>query len=155
MPNLSTSLPASFFPETRAYFKFVQATVADLSCLLYVRIADKGPRELWGFCRAWAWDVMHEFLRTEGYHPIVDTAAECHRLLCCIVEKQGWAVNSKANVCRLYLLGKAKSFVKGTRLWRPIPVNPKPVLHKSELTTAARAFTTLWRLLICEVLMSF
>ena len=81
VPDLCTSLPISLFPKTRADLKYVQSTVADLSCMLYVRTVDKGPRELWGFCRAWAWHVVHEFLRTEGYSPVVETAAECHKLM--------------------------------------------------------------------------
>ena len=76
MPDLHTSLPASLFPESGADLKYVQTVVTDLSCMLYVRIVDKGPGELWGFCRAWAWDVVHDFLIKEGYKPVKETAVE-------------------------------------------------------------------------------
>ena len=90
-----------------------------------------------------------------GYKPVQDTAAECQRLMSSIAENQGWSVNSKAELCKLYLLGKAKSLLKGKWLWRPIAANPKPVLHKVQLKTAARAFTTFLRMLIVEFPMSF
>ena len=64
-------------------------------------------------------------------------------------------MNSKAKLCRLYLIGKAKSLLKGKWLWRLIAVNPEAVLHKTQLTTAAKAFTTFLCLPISEVPMSF
>ena len=155
VPDLHTSLPASLFPESGADLKYVQTTVTDLSCILYVRIVDRGPGELWGFCRTRAWDVVHNFLTKEGYKPVKETAVECHKLMSSIAENKGWPVNTGAELCRLYLIGKAKRLLKGKWLWRPIAANPKPVLHKIQLKIAARAFTTFLRLLIFEVPMSF
>ena len=132
VPNLNTSLPAYLFPESGNGLKYVQSVVSDVACMLYVRIVDKGPGKLWGFCKAWAWDVVREFLNKEGYKPVQDTSAECHRLMSSIAANQGWSVNSKAELCRLYLLGKAKSLLKGKWLWRPIAANPKPVLYNSK-----------------------
>ena len=155
VPDLQSSLPAYLFPESGNGLKYVQNVVAHVSCMLYVPIVDKGPRVLWGFCKTWAWDVVHEFLHKEGYKAVQHTAAECHRLMSSIAVHQGWSVDSKAELCRLYLLGKAKSLLKGKWLWRPIAANPKPVLHKTQLTTTARALMTCLRMLIAEIPMSF
>ena len=155
VPDLNASLPACLFPESSNGLKYVQGVVCDISCMLYVRIVDKGLGELWGFCKAWACDFVHDFLNKEGYKPVRDTLAECHNLMSSIAENQGSSVNSKAELCRLYLLGKAKSLLKDKWLWRPIAANPKPMLHKVQLTTATRAFTTFLRMLIAEIPMSF
>ena len=93
VPDLDTSLPVSLFPESGNGLKYVQSVVADVSCMLYVRIVDKGPGVLWGFCKAWTLDVVHEFLHKEGYKPVQDTTAECHRLMSSIAVHQGWSVN--------------------------------------------------------------
>ena len=65
--DLSSSLPTCLFPETGADLKYVQSVVRETSGVIYVRIVDKGPGELWGFCRAWVWDIVWQFLETEGY----------------------------------------------------------------------------------------
>ena len=64
-----------------------------------------------------------------------ETAVECHKLMSSIAENQGWPVNSKEVLCKLYLTGKAKSLLKGKWLWRRIAANREPVLHKVQLTT--------------------
>ena len=142
----------------REQIKYVQSAVHPLSFVLYVRIVDKGPGELWSLCRAWAWDVVLAFLQKEGYSPVADSAAECHQNLCSIAAKHGWLVNNKAELCK-YLIGKAKSLVKRSWLWpNPNPnlaLNPKPVLQKQKLKTSARAFTAFLRQLNAEVPMSF
>ena len=60
-------------------------------------------------------------------------------------KKNRWLVNDKAELCRLYLIGKAKSLGKQPWLWQPIVANPKPVLRKQKLKIAAKAFATFLR----------
>ena len=56
----------------------------------------------------------------------------------------------------VFLIGKAKSFVKGCWLWRPIAANPKPVIiSKTNLRIAARAYTQFLRSVISEMPMVF
>ena len=45
----------------------VRAIVSDLSYVAVVRIVDRGPGQLWGFCRQWAWDELQNFLLQQGY----------------------------------------------------------------------------------------
>ena len=35
-------------------------------------------------------------------------------------QERGWNANARARLCVLYVIGKAKSLVKGRWLWRPI-----------------------------------
>ena len=65
------------------------------------------------------------------------------------------ALQQSCTVCRLYLIGKAKSITKGRWLWRPIAFNPQPVVSKQLLRTAAPAFSQFLRNLITEIPMAF
>ena len=73
VPDLTSCLPTSLFPETGGDVKFVQTLVKRVSHMIYVRIVDKGPGEIWGFCRAWVWESVIEFLKAEGYRETKDT----------------------------------------------------------------------------------
>ena len=50
---------------------------------MYVRIVDKGPDMLWGFCRVCAWDVILPFVTQEGYTLI---AGEGQTVLDCFMK---------------------------------------------------------------------
>ena len=52
-------------------------------------------------------------------------------------------------------LGKAKSLLKGTILWRPIAAIVQPQIQRFYLRNAARAFTLFLRLLVEEITASF
>ena len=153
VPGFSSSLPEYLFPETRAGLKYVQAVVQELSGVMYVKLVDKGLGELWGFCRAWVWDTGRHFLETEGYSETAHTDAQVTELMKDVVSGKEWPANSRAQICRLYLTGKAKSLSKGR--WRPIAANPQLVVVKQTLWIAARAFTEFLRNLIDEIPLTF
>ena len=133
VPDLTSALPCELFPESGADLKFVQHCASDLSGVLCVRIVDKGAGEVWGFCATWVWDIVHEFLQKEGYTAIGLCAADVTTLMQDVVTSKGWPTNPKTQLCRLYLIDKAKSLVKKRWLWRPIAASPNPVVNKTSL----------------------
>ena len=54
-----------------------------------------------------------------------------------VVSGKGWQGNSKARMCRLYLIGKAKSLFTREWLWRPIAANSQTAVAKWSLIVAA------------------
>ena len=64
----------------------------------------------------------------------------------------GWARSKQAKLCRLYIIGKAKSLWAGKGwLWRPIAASPAPIVNPSQLRVAARAFTRFLKYLTVEL----
>ena len=53
VPDLDHFLPCSLFTETGAVLRQLQNLAKHLAQFQYIRIADKGVGELWGFCGAW------------------------------------------------------------------------------------------------------
>ena len=72
-----------------------------------------------------------------------------------LITEQGWNANPRARLCVLYIIGKAKSLIKGHWLWRPIVVYPEPQIRKRGLRTAARVFTCFLKHLVQEIPNSF
>ena len=155
VPDLHISLPEFLFLETGPDLTHVQRIVDESSVSFYVRIVDKGPGVMWGFCKAWVWDTVCDFSLTEGYQETSATDAEVQAFMKAIGLGNDWPSNNRAQVCRMYLIGKAKSLTKERWLWRPISANPPPVVSQQVLRTAARTFIAFLRCLISEIPMAF
>ena len=123
-----------------------------LSSVAYVRIADKSSAMLFGFCHRWVWDSRIEFLSSEGYTHQPLTHVQCiHKALKHIVRKNSWPANPSSVLPLLYLIGKVKSLVKCSILWRPIAAVVEPQIQHFYLRMAAHAFTLLLKTLISEI----
>ena len=152
---LASVLPPSLFLEDSSLRRHVQQVARDLSQHAVVRVVDKGPGLLWGFCRAWAWDALQPFLSNQEYsrentshqdilHTLLDSASACR-----------WPVNKQARLALLYLIGRAKSRTKVEILWRPIAAASSPIVSRSRLRVAARAYTCFLRTLVAELPCAF
>ena len=67
--NWDVSLPASIFPDTVAMLNWVQHIAEQVSHMAVIRVVDKFPCALWGFCRQWMWAQLHISLQAERYQP--------------------------------------------------------------------------------------
>ena len=104
----------------------------------------------------WLWDQTEQFLVREKYHSrSLDAAAHIQQSVRHIILKNQWPINPSRSLPLLYLLGKAKSLLKGYILWRPIAAIVEPQVQCFRLRTAARAFTHLRRLVVEEIKASF
>ena len=112
LPDLETSLPEHLFPQSGKDLRRVQAVAESIRGVLYVRIVDKGAGHIWGFCAAWMWDTVREFLLKEGYTETTATGDTIMTLPQGIVADKGWRGNKQCRMCHLYLIGKAKSLYK-------------------------------------------
>ena len=155
LPDLDVYLPDFLFPERGNLLFSVRRKVETIADHLVVRIVDKGTGELWGFCRHWLWKTTEEFLRKENYIPSDATPEQVTSEIAKLVSSKGWNTNSKARMCALYIIGKAKSLIKLQWLWRPIAAYPEPQIRKRDLRTAARAYTCFLGHLIREIPNSF
>ena len=103
-------------------------------------------------CHQWVWDATIEFLSNKGYtHQPLTHTQRIHKSLKHIVKKNSWPANPSSLLPLLYLIGKAKSLVKCSILWRPIAAVVEPQIECFCLRMAARAFTLLLRTLISEI----
>ena len=93
------------------------------------------------------WGVLETFLRDEKYVERNQTQEDIAQAVKLLVQNHDWSVNPQGKMAALYLIGKAKSLLKGTWLWRPIAALPQPILPKRDLKVAARATTTMLRLI--------
>ena len=153
---LATALPQSDWDRLPTLRQHVQNLAEQLSTVAYVRVADKSSTMLFGFCRQWVWDETHRFLEGEGYESQdIHTAPGIMKALHRIIQQNKWPVNTSRTLPLLYLLGKAKSLIKQTILWRPIAAVVEPQMQRFFLRTAARAFTLLLKLLVQEITASF
>ena len=75
----------------------------------YTGIVDKGAGVLWGFCKHWVWHQVAEFLTKGGYQAVQGSAHDFMLKVAQLVEELGWARSKRAKLCRLYIIGKAKS----------------------------------------------
>ena len=111
---------------------------------------------LFAFCRQWVWDQTIAFLEKEKYSAqSLDSTDRILSSLHRIIRQNKWPANPSRCVPLLYLLGKAKSLLKGTILWRPIAAIVQPQIQRFYLRNAARAFTLFLRLLVEEITASF
>ena len=69
VPSLDTLLPMSLFPESGNLLAQLGRLSKFLSRSQHVHIVDKGAGEMWGFCAAWLWDQVEEFMRKEKFTP--------------------------------------------------------------------------------------
>ena len=155
LPNLDTMLPRELFGERSALLHSVRGKVEELSEHMYVRIVDKGAGVLWAFCKHWLWKQTEQFLVKEHYSSCAETPDRVREATAALIFERGWNANPRARMCVLYIIGKAKSLLKGQWLWRPIAAYPEPLIRKLDLRTAARAFTCFLKHLIQEVPNSF
>ena len=115
--------------------------------------ADTGV--LWAFCKHWLWKQTEQFLVKEQYSSCTETPDKVREATAALISERGWNANPRARMCVLYIIGNAKSLLKGQWLWRPIAAYPEPQIRKLDLRTAARAFTCFLKHLIQEVPNSF
>ena len=150
-PDLNTQLPPSLFPCTGDTLKRVQQASRKLSADFYVRIVDKGVGVLRGFCKHWIRLQVAKFLTKGGYQQVSATTSDFMMQVGKLATDLGWA-SKRAKLCRLYIIGKAKSLWAGKGwLWRPIAASPSPIVSRSHLIVAARAFTRFLKYLIAEL----
>ena len=150
--SISALLPQDAWDEDGLLRQRVCTAAHSLNSVAYVRIADKSSAMLFGFCHQWVWDSTIEFLSNEGYtHQPLTHAQRIHKALKHIVRKNGWPANPSSVLPLLYLIGKAKSLVKCSILWRPIAAVVEPQVQRFFLRMAARAFTLLLKTLISEI----
>ena len=152
---LSSLLPPSIFPNDGSLRCRVQQLAKQVSQHAVVRIVDKGPGLLWGFCRAWAWDALQEFMVKQGYTRESDAHLDILKCFQSQASVKKWPVNAKARLALLYLIGKAKSRARIEILWRPIAAASSPIVAQSRLRIAARAFTCFIRTLVDELPAAF
>ena len=152
-PNLECMLPPpKLFPCTGETLKRVQQASQTPSADFYVRIVDKVTGVLWGLCRHWVWQQVEEFLTKGGYQPVQGSANDFMLNVAYLVEELGWARSKRGKLCRVYIIGKAKSLWAGTGwLWRPIAASPSPIVGRSPLRVAVRAFTRFLKYLAVEL----
>ena len=111
---------------------------------------------MFAFCRQWVWDQTEACLHKEKYTAQdLDHKSRIQAALYTIMRRSNWPINSSCGLPLLYLIGKAKSLLKCTILWRPIAAIVEPQVQRFHLRTAARAFTLLLRLLVEEIKASF
>ena len=65
MPNKDKPLPKATFNHSSAMLSHVQVVATRLSEVAIVRIVDKSPGTMCGFCRQWIWGETIQFLRSE------------------------------------------------------------------------------------------
>ena len=79
-----------------------------LSQFAIIRIVDKSPGSMWGFCRAWVWDQTTAFLHAEKYSISTESCSDLLQGLLDLVQSKGWVASDKARLALLYLIGKGK-----------------------------------------------
>ena len=72
-----------------------------------------------------------------------------------VIISHTWPSNSKARLALLWLIGKAKSCVSHEILWRPIVAASSPLVSRSHLRIATRAYTCFLRALVDELPAAF
>ena len=156
VPDLDRLLPPSLFSNTGHTLRRFRHIVEQPSQSFYVRIVDKGAGQLLGFCRLWVWDQTASFLTQGGYQNVPGSTKDSVTTVSRLVQELGWSQNKQARLCRLYIIGKAKSLWAGKGwLWRPIAASPSPIVLRAQLRAAARAFTRFLAYLISEILAAF
>ena len=116
-----------------------------------MRVVDKGPGQLWGFCKSWAWQQLQAFLSAQGYSPQSRDMAEVLQSLQTQIVNSGWPLNPQGTMVLMYLIGKAKSRIHIALQWRPIAAAAKPLITKGKPRIAARAFTCFVEMIVDEL----
>ena len=149
--NWDVSLPPSIFPDTGAMLNWVQHIAEHVSHMAVIRVVDKFPGALWGFCRQWMWAQLQAFLRAERYQPHSSPATRIVSGLHQLLTQKGWHATGDARVALLYLIGKGKSLRLPAITWRPICAVSRPIVPRFQLRLAARAFSCFLRVLSSEI----
>ena len=155
VPSLDTLLPMSLFPESGNLLAQLGRLSKFLSRSQHVRIVDKGAGEMLGFCAAWLWDQVEEFMRNEKFTPAGCTVDQLNTKIARVVKDMSLQRNPKGRLCILYVLAKAKSLRTGKWVFRGISASPAPVLNGQQLRLGARSFTCMLRLLQTEITHNF
>ena len=155
MPNIGKLLPHSVFHTSRGMLSHVQSVARDLSQFAIIRIVDKSPGSMWGFCRAWVWDQTTAFLHAEKYSISTETRGDLLQGLLDLLQSKGWVASDKARLALLHLIGKGKSLSLKPITWRPICAQSAPVIPRWRLRLAARAFTCFLKFLSSHITGSF
>ena len=148
---LSKHLSPTLFADPGALRQRVRQIASALAPHAVIRVVDKGPGIMWGFCRVWAWDELQSFMHQQGYHKETASPDSIFQAIQSLAKNHAWPLNNKARLAVLYLIGKAKSQVQTEMLWRPIAPSPAPVLSRSRSRVAARAFTCFVCTLVSEL----
>ena len=149
--NWDVSLPASIFPDTGEMLNWVQHIAEHVSHMAVIRVVDKFPGALWGFCRQWMWAQLPAFLQAERYQPHSSSANRIVSGLKQLLTQKGWHATGDAPVALLYLIGKGKSLHLPAITWRPICAVSRPIVPRFRLRLAARAFSCFLRVLSSEI----
>ena len=155
VPPLDQLLPPSSFLESANLLRQLRHLSKFLARSQYIRIVDKGAGETWGFCSAWLWDKVEEFMINEKFVPAGCTQEQWDRQISKAVKEMHLQRNPKGRLCILYVLAKAKSLWTKTWVFRGISASPAPVLDRQQLRLAARSFICMLRMLQTEVLHNF
>ena len=154
-PPLTPCSPLSLFPESGNLLIQLSRLSKFLSRTQHVRIVDKGAGVMWGFCVAWLWDQVEDFMRKEKFTPAGCTVDQWNTKIARVVNDMSVHCNPKGRLCILYVLAKAKSLRTGKWVFRGMSASPAPVLNGRQLRLAARSFTCMLRLLQKEITHNF
>ena len=149
--NWEVSLPQHLFPETGNMLNWAQHIAEQLSTVAIVRVVDKFPGALWGFCRNWMWQQLQQFLCKEKYQSHHTSPKQIIQGLTKLLTRRTWSVSRDARMALLYLIGKGKSLCLPAITWRPICAVSRPVIPRHRLRLAARAFSCFLRVLTSEI----
>ena len=155
VPPLDTLLPPSLFPELGTLLRQLRRLSKFLASYQYTRIVDKGSGELWGFCSAWVWEKVTEFMINEKFEDTGWTQDQWTRAIGDAVSDMQLERNKHGKLCVLYVLAKAKSRRTGKWVFRGISASPAPVLQQRQLRKGARAFTCMLRMWQAEIRHNF
>ena len=155
IPPLNILLPNSLFPETGTLLRPLRCLSGFLASFQYIRIVDKGSGELWGFCSAWVWEKVTEFMINENFDHTGWTQDEWAHAIGDAISDMELERNKQGKLCILYVLAKAKS--RRTKKWvfRGISASPAPILQRRQLRQGAWAFTCMLRMLQTEITQNF
>ena len=155
VPLLDILLPPSLFPESGTLLRQLRRLSKFLASFQYTRIVDKGSGELRGFCSAWVWEKVTEFMINEKFHDTGWTQDQWTRAIGDAVSDMELERNKHGKLCILYVLAKAKSRRTGKWVFRGISASPAPILQQRQLRKGARAFTCMLRMLQTEITHNF
>ena len=155
VPPLDQLQPPSLFPESGNLLSQLGHLSKFLARSQYIRIVDKGAGEMWGFCLAWLWDKVEEFMINEKFVPAGCRQEQWDRRISKAVKDMHLQRNPKGRLCILYVPAEARSLRTKTWVFRGIFASPAPVLDRQQLRVAARSFTCMLRMLQTEVLHNF
>ena len=109
-----------------------------------------------GILLQWLWDTRSTwFGRGTCLMLMLASPDAVQSLLDEALAENNWPKNPRAQICRLYIIGKGKHLAQGQWLWRTIAAYPHPQIDKQYLRTAARAYSLFLQYLIDEIPCSF